>query len=122
VTQGAERAKFTIVPLPARDNLAANINRWRGQIKLPAEDAKQAVEKTKAIAVDNHQGKLVDLHNPTTNQRILAVVVTLGKQDWYFKMMGDETVVEKERKAFEALMKTVKFTKKDLEKTGVPER
>jgi hypothetical protein len=43
--------------------------------------------------------------------------VTSGNQDWFFKMMGDSSAVEKEQKAFEEFLKSFKFPRKEQTKT-----
>jgi hypothetical protein len=100
----------------------ANISRWGVQLELPFENASKALENAKAITVGKQQGKLVELHNPISKQRILAAVVTQGGKDWFFKMMGDAAVVEKEQKVFEDFLKTVKFIQKDPARPEEPNR
>lgn len=117
ISQGGSAAKLTIVALPTNQNLAANINRWRAQLELPMQAEEEILKNVKDQTVDKQQGKLVELHNPDTKQRILAAIVTSGGKDWFFKMMGDAAVVEQEQKAFEAFLKTVKFAGPDQTKT-----
>ncbi len=117
ITLGEASAKFIIAALPANNNLAANINRWRTQLELPMQTEKEILENVKDQTVDNQQGKLVELHNTDTKQRILAAIVTSGEKDWFFKMMGDAAVVEQEQQAFEEFLKIVKFAPKDQKKT-----
>lgn len=109
ISEGTDKAKVSIVSLPARDNLALNINRWRQQLKLPPAETKNAIADTESVTIGRQKGTFVDLHNPETKQRILAAVVKHGEKDWYFKMMGEAALVEKERKNFRAFLKSVKF-------------
>jgi hypothetical protein len=113
ITQGEASAKVSIASLPAKGKLLENVTRWGTQLELPFENASKALENAKPVTLDKRQGKLVELHNPTNKQRILAAIVTQGNQDWFFKMMGDEAIVEKQQKAFEDFLKTVKFIEKE---------
>jgi hypothetical protein len=116
ITQGDSAAKLTIVALPTNQDLAANINRWRAQLELPMQTEEDVLKTVKDQTVDKQQGKLIELHNSDTKQRILAAIITSGGKDWFFKIMGDAAVIENEQKAFEEFLKTIKFAGQDQTK------
>ena len=41
--------------------------------------------------------------------RLLGVIVPQGDQTWFYKLMGDEQVVEREKGAFKTFVQTVKY-------------
>ncbi len=92
--------------------VAANINRWRGQLGLaPWSDAdvdKNAMSVdavgTKAILVD-FQGTDARTSKPA---RLIGIIVPLQGNTWFYKMMGDEKVAEREKPALIKLVATAK--------------
>ncbi len=92
--------------------VAPNINRWRGQLGLPpwseAEVDKNAVAVdavgTKAILVD-FQGTDARSSKPA---RLVGIIVPLQGNTWFYKMMGDEKVAEREKPALIKLVATAK--------------
>jgi hypothetical protein len=89
--------------------LAANVNRWRGQIGLPSEDEISTV----AFVVPGGQAQLVDFSgtNAQTGQpaEIVAVVVTLPDRTWFYKLMGDPKLVAAQKDTFTAFVKSVQY-------------
>jgi len=89
--------------------LAANVNRWRGQLGLsPAPDIS-------ATSVDLTSGKasLVDFSgtDARTGQaaRLVGIVVSLPDQTWFYKLMGDAKVVESQKEAFTKFVQSAKY-------------
>ncbi len=87
----------------------ANLNRWRGQLSLgpvgPAEfeAAVQRLERNglKLIVVDISGGG-------AGAQRILGAMVPHQGATWFFKLLGPDALVAKEKAAFLAFLDTVK--------------
>ena len=99
------QAEITISKLPADGGgLLANVNRWRGQLGLGPVTEAQLSGLVSQIEVDAENAPLVDLKgtNARTGQpaRMLAVAVPQHGETWFYKMMGEESVVEKERQTF----------------------
>lgn len=115
ITQGDDQAKVTVVALSAQSKnlLPQNINRWRAQIDLPRQNEKEVLKAANPIKIDKQPGTLIDLHNPENKKRILAAIVNHGEQTWYFKMMGNASLVENQRKTFQSFLKSVKLPKRD---------
>jgi hypothetical protein len=89
--------------------LAANVNRWRGQLGLsPSPD-------NLATPVDIAGGKasLMDLSgkDARTGQaaRLVGIVVSLPDQTWFYKLMGDAKVVESQKDAFTRFVQSAKY-------------
>lgn len=87
----------------------ANVNRWRGQIKLaPVAEADLAT----IIVRHDHNGLKfgeVDLLGTGDNpQRILGAWVAFGGGTWFFKLMGPDAIVGKEKAAFAAFIDSIR--------------
>ena len=89
--------------------LAANVNRWRGQVGLPPVGEIPTV----TFEVAGGQAQLVDLSGNDAQSgkpsEIIGVVVTLPGQTWFYKLMGDATVVAAQKKAFTQFVKSVQY-------------
>ncbi len=102
------------MPLPgAAQGLLANVNRWREQLKLKPVTEEELHKEVKVIQVAGESAASVDLLGPESEgpqrQRILGVVLPRGKRTWFFKMTGPAELVEKQKPAFEAFIKSVQF-------------
>lgn len=108
VADGSDKAKITITPLAGQaGGLKANVDRWRGQVNLPPADEDQLKRDVGTIEVGGKKVSYVDLKGP--EQRMLVAIVPQGAQSWYFKILGPVKLIEKEKKAFEAFVKSARF-------------
>lgn len=109
-TAGEQKVSITITS--AGGDLLANINRWRGQLKLgPMTSAELASSLTKIETLGGH-GEYVELISPdgaVPRQTILGVVATAGGRTWFVKLMGDSELAAKEKPRFEAFVKSLKL-------------
>jgi hypothetical protein len=91
--------------------LAPNVNRWRAQLGLaPATDDELA--KLATINASGAKATVVEASgtNPRTGKpaTLVGVVLPLGGQTWFYKLMGDAEVVAQQK---DALMKFVQSAK-----------
>lgn len=110
VATGGAEADMSITAFPNDvGGELANVNRWRGQINLPPIGA---AEMNDAVARHNHGGLIfgeVDLVGTGQNaQRILGAWVAYAGSTWFFKLMGPDAVVAREKDAFAAFIDTIK--------------
>lgn len=97
---GDAQAEVTLSIFPGEaGGLLPNVNRWRGQIQLApiTEDELKALAQTQS----SPSGPLtvLDMKNPS-GQRLVAAILKRGSETWYFKFMGADAVIERERAAF----------------------
>jgi hypothetical protein len=89
--------------------LAANVNRWRGQLGLPPADE----ISTLAFSVPGGEAQLVDFSgtNAQTGRaaELVGVVVTQPGQTWFYKLMGDPGLVSAQKDAFTQFVKGVSY-------------
>lgn len=109
--EGAD-ADFSIIAFPGdAGGLVENLNRWRGQIGLPAfteEEAQAALEHVDGAAGLHFH--VVDFTGTVSGApvRILGAVLPYGNESWFFKVMGPEPTVAAARPAFLQFLQTVK--------------
>ncbi len=115
-------ADVSVVPLSgAAGGDLANVNRWRGQVGLPPIAADGLKGEAGSVEVGNSRADLFE--QAGTNAagdaaRILAVIEHHGDTTWFFKMTGDSALVAREKPAFVAFLKSVKFDAADT--AGLP--
>jgi hypothetical protein len=114
ISDGGKNADVSVIPLGgmAGGDLA-NVNRWRGQVGLPplADDDLQKLAEKVEVA-----GQPADLYDSTGTapgsgdaERIVGVILHRDDTAWFFKMTGDADLVEKQKPAFVAFLKSIQF-------------
>jgi hypothetical protein len=105
VTDGGKQ--LDISAIRAGGNELDNVNRWREQIGLAAVSQGELDETARDIEVDGRPGRMFVLVGDA--QAIFAVIVPTNGSSWFFKMMGDPALAEREKAKFEAFVTSVKF-------------
>lgn len=109
------QADVSVIPLGgAAGGDLNNVNRWRSQVGLGAVEADALKKLAEAVEISGQPADLFDFAgtNPSSGDktRIIAAVLHREGTAWFFKMTGDESVVTKQKPAFVAFLKSVKFT------------
>jgi hypothetical protein len=115
--EGERRASVTLTPLggPA-GGWAQNINRWRGQVKLPPLGEDELARQGSQLDVAGQPVRYVDIDNPTNpapDNRILGAILPLQERTWFFKMTGPSELVGRHKSQFESFVKSVKLGGKE---------
>ena len=113
---GADNAQAAVnVSMSAGDGggMLANINRWRSQLGLSPWTAADASSQTGPLDVDGAKATLVDMTgtDARTGQktRLVAAMVLRSGQAWFYKLMGNEQIVGREKDAFTKFVQTAKY-------------
>ena len=69
--------------------------------------AQKLDETAREIEVDERTGRMFVLVGD--GQAIYAVIVPMNGSSWFFKMMGDPALAQREKANFEAFVTSVKF-------------
>ena len=109
VAEGEEAARqeVEISVSPAMGNLLANINRWRGQVKLEAIGEEQLAKDVTQVTIDGKPAKVTRIVGPS--ETIQGAIVDAAGSTWFFKLKGDNALAEREQKRFDEFIKSVKF-------------
>ncbi|MGB7769180.1 MAG: hypothetical protein WBN22_10065 [Verrucomicrobiia bacterium] len=113
--QAGAEADVSVVPLPGpAGGDDANVNRWRGQVGLAAVPPDELEKMAEAVQVGDQPAKLYDLAGPSSGggnaKGILGVIQQRNGMTWFFKMMGDPSLVEQQKPEFAAFLKSLTFT------------
>ena len=106
---GAE-ADLSITAFPGNTGgLLANLNRWRGQLALPPIAEAGLPALTEHVDTGGLHFEVVDFVGTAngTPTRLLGAVLPYQGETWFFKLMGPEALVARERPAFLAFLRSV---------------
>jgi hypothetical protein len=94
--------------------LVENVNRWRMQLGLERLAESEINKLVTPLNVGVGKAVLVDMAgaDPQTGQktRLVAAVVAQGSQTWFYKLMGSEPLVQREKDAFSQFVQTARYT------------
>ncbi len=110
IANGDQQAEISISS--AGGDLAANVNRWREQIRLPPLEGNGLQKELHKVTVDDHDGILVDLLGPENDPKREAlegvIVEALGRQ-WFIKLRGDAELAGREKEHFQEFLQSIHF-------------
>ena len=93
--------------------LAANVNRWRGQLGLSALAGADLNQAVTAVDTAGGQASVVDFSgkDPRSGQdtRMIGAIVPQGGRTWFYKLMGNAQVVANQKDAFTKFIQTAKY-------------
>jgi len=120
-----KQADVSVIPLPGTaGGELANVNRWRGQVGLAAVAAEELTKTAEAVEIARQPAKLFEVAGKASGSgdptRILGVIQQRDGMAWFFKMTGEDALVAKEKAAFVAWLKSVKFETPEAA-TGLPD-
>jgi hypothetical protein len=110
VVDGEKNARITISR--AQGDQLSNINRWRTQqLGLPPIDASGLETAVTKMKIGDRPGDYVELLGPAGERQTAILVGMVPGEDgtWFIKMMGDASVVERQRGNFNRFMATFRF-------------
>jgi len=88
----------------------SNVNRWRGQLGLPAITSDALPSNIASLDVAAGKATLVDLAGTAGHPgRMLAVIVPQNGQTWFYKLTGDAGVVAREKDKFLEFVRTSRY-------------
>ena len=108
ISENGKQADVSVIPMGgmAGGNFN-NVNRWRGQVGLEQVDEATVQKMTEKVVVAGQDSELFDIGGGA--QRIIASVLHRDDTAWFFKISGDGELVEKNKPAFIAFLKSVEF-------------
>jgi len=114
ISENGKAADVSVIPLngPAGGD-TANVNRWRGQVGQSPLDEMELKKSAEPAQVGDKTADLYDITGTATGsgdaERIIGTILHTEETTWYFKMTGDAALVEAQKPAFLAFLKSVEF-------------
>jgi hypothetical protein len=78
--------------------LLANVNRWVGQIELSPVSQSSLDKYCKPFTIAGNSGHFIEAYGD--KDALLAGILFLEKESWFFKLLGTRNLAEKEKKNF----------------------
>ncbi len=106
------KAEITVSRFPGDvGGVPANVNRWRSQIGLSPLPLDEAARLAGPLDVPGGKAMLVDISGDKSGQkiRLIGVIVPRDGQTWFYKLLGDDAVAEREKAAFLKFVQTVRY-------------
>lgn len=112
--QEGKTADVSIIPLPGLAGTDLdNVNRWRGQVGLPPVTAEELPKLATPVEITGQQAQLYDqagkLAASGEKGRILAALMRHEGVAWFFKMTGDDALVEQQKPVFVGFLQSLSF-------------
>jgi hypothetical protein len=114
IAEGGKQADVSVIPLGGMaGGDFANVNRWRGQVGLSPLAEDDLAKISEKVEIAGQPAELFDIAGTSPGsgdaERILAVILHRDDTAWFFKVSGDDALVEKNKPAFVAFLKSVSF-------------
>jgi hypothetical protein len=92
---------------------AGNVNRWRKQLGLGELADAELKNATTALETGAGRASVVDISGTDARSgqkaRLIGAMVPRGSQTWFYKLMGNDRVVAREKDAFTRFIQTAKY-------------
>jgi hypothetical protein len=113
ITDGDLSAEINVLRLPGpATKLLPNVNMWRKRVGLEAITQQQLDASLESIDFDDRSAHYVTLEGPADGEQPLAMLVVLAsdpERAWFVKMLGDASLVRREKDHFESFVKSVRM-------------
>jgi hypothetical protein len=111
---GGTRAELNVSQLGGLGGgILPNINRWRSQLGLPALAESDLDKQTQSLDLGDSTAMVVDMAGTEVRTgekaRLVAAIVPQTGQTWFYKLMGNEQVVEREKGTYMKFVQTAKY-------------
>ncbi len=111
---GDTKAEVTVSVFPGSvGGLLANVNRWRGQVKLEPVGEADLPKVTERLELAGGPATLVDVQGTDAKTgrpaRLIGAIVPRGGQTWFYKLFGSEEIAAREKDAFVKFVQSVKY-------------
>ncbi len=97
-----------VTVIQAGGDLLANVNRWRGQIKLTPISQEQLAKSITEIKAGSLKGEYVALAG-ARETILVAVFPAATGNSWFVKLRGDQSIAEKQTNAFKSFVSSLRF-------------
>ena len=107
------KAEITVSMFPGDvGGTVANVNRWRAQIGLAPWGEAEVTQALTQLEVEGGTAMVVEFADEKAQdgKRLIGVIWPRGTHTWFYKMVGDDAVVAREKAALIRFVKSVRHT------------
>jgi hypothetical protein len=99
---------FYLISLSMGD-VPSNVNRWRGQVGLPPVSPEAIAQDVVAFQADGHAVSYIEIYNEEGGQGIIAAIIELKPQYWYFTAKGSAGELKAHAADIRAFLESIQF-------------
>lgn len=99
---------FYLISL-AMGDVPSNVNRWRGQVSLAAATPEDIAKEIETFKVEAHDVSYIEIYNEDGGKGIIAAIVDLAPQYWYFTAKGSVDELKANAADIRAFLTSIKF-------------
>lgn len=111
VSDGTSSARITVSQ--AGGDMLSNINRWRGELRLPPIEENQllaAMTKVKLSGLDANYVELIGTANGGMQEATLGIAAPNGSgQNYFVKLKGSAPLAQREKERFMKFVSSIRF-------------
>jgi hypothetical protein len=93
--------------------LISNVNRWRKQLGLSDLSADEIIKEVTSVETSGGKAMFVEMAGTDAKSRqpaqIVGAMVPQAGQTWFYKLMGDPKIVERQKAAFTTFVQSAKY-------------
>ena len=107
------KAEITVSMFPGDvGGTVANVNRWRGQVGLAPWDETAVNQALTPLEVEGGSAMVVEMLNERegSGKRLIGVIWPRGTHTWFYKMVGDDALVAREKAALIRFVQSVRHS------------
>lgn len=97
----------------AGGGVTGNVNRWRQQLGLGELSEADLGKLITSVDVSGGKASFVDMSGTDARSgqkaRLIGAILPQGNDTWFYKLMGNDQIVEREKEAFSNFIKTAKY-------------
>ncbi len=99
---------FYLISLTMGD-VPSNVNRWRGQVGLPPVSSEAIAQDLVTFEVGGHAVNYIELYNEEGGKGIIAAIIDLAPQYWYFTAKGSVDELKAHAADIRAFLESIQF-------------
>ncbi len=99
---------FYLISLSMGD-VPSNVNRWRGQVGLPPVSPEVLAQGLVAFQAGGHAVNYIEIYNEEGGKGIIAAIVDLAPQYWYFTAKGSVDELKNHAADLRAFLESIQF-------------
>mgnify|MGYP001046107257 CR=1 FL=1 len=90
-------------------DVPSNVNRWRGQVGLPAASPEQIASEIQTFEADGRAVSYIEIYNEEGGKGIIAAIVDLSPKYWYFTGKGSVDELKAHTGEVRAFLESIQF-------------
>ena len=87
----------------------ANVNRWRGQVGLPAASPEEIASDLQTFDANGRTVNYIKIYNEEGGKGIIAAIIDLSPKYWYFTAKGSVDELKANAADIEAFLKSLQI-------------